>query len=439
MNYLFKKQIKNIKMKIRVLLSVISLVPYLAFAQSADKNGFYKDVFMDSGIKLYDRTTLAAVDSLNLSMEVFLAKKNDGNDTLMQHRCFAGWEQDSNGALLYPDGSPRFRVLYVNGGLAGSHGRSLGEEGREAVRKYVAAGGSYLGTCAGAFVASQGYIDVEDNYTPNKNYLGIWPGRVRDTYLADKWLTMYMDEDCPLLKYYDFGGDLKVENIYHLNGPYAALEPQDSVPAGTLPLLRVDYDTIPPQGPSIDNQVTCWAYKANEKAGTVISMASHPEDIATGERLHLMEAFLLYAMDNTGAPQVKGELFSGQVREMNKATEDAVPEFTKIGDRQYHHFTIDVPKRARKLVITLDGADGVDLSLAANQGSLAFLKDAFAKDESDGSSKTIMLKKPQQGKWHISVFCETAPDAEFGENGVAYTGRTDVLNGVPYRIKVEVR
>ena len=124
---------------------------------------------------------------------------------------------------------------------------------------------------------------------------------------------------------------------------------------------------------------------------------------------------------------------------MNKATEDAVPEFTKIGDRQYHHFTIDVPKRARKLVITLEGADGVDLSLAANPGSLAFLKDAFAKDESDGSSKTIMLKKPQQGKWYISVFCETAPDAEFGENGVAYTGRTDVLNGVPYRIKVEVR
>ena len=361
--------------------SAILFISISAFAQDKQtgswkdaKDGFYKEIFMDSGIKLYDRTTLAAVDSLNLSMEVFLAKKNDGNDTLMQHRCFAGWEQDSNGALLYPDGSPRFRVLYVNGGLAGSHGRSLGEEGREAVRKYVAAGGSYLGTCAGAFVASQGYIDVEDNYTPNKNYLGIWPGRVRDTYLADKWLTMYMDEDCPLLKYYDFGGDLKVENIYHLNGPYAALEPQDSVPAGTLPLLRVDYDTIPPQGPSIDNQVTCWAYKANEKAGTVISMASHPEDIATGERLHLMEAFLLYAMDNTGAPQVKGELFSDQVREMNKATEDAVPEFTKIGDRQYHHFTIDVPKRARKLVITLEGADGVDLSLAANPGSLAFLK-----------------------------------------------------------------
>lgn len=420
-------------------------MPLLTSAQGSSwkdtKDGFYKEIFMDSGIKLYDRTTLAAVDSLNLSMEVFLAKKNDGNDTLMQHRCFAGWEQDSNGALLYPDGSPRFRVLYVNGGLAGSHGRSLGEEGREAVRKYVAAGGSYLGTCAGAFVASQGYIDVEDNYTPNKNYLGIWPGRVRDTYLADKWLTMYMDEDCPLLKYYDFGGDLKVENIYHLNGPYAALEPQDSVPAGTLPLLRVDYDTIPPQGPSIDNHVTCWAYKANEKAGTVISMASHPEDIATGERLHLMEAFLLYAMDNTGAPQVKGELFSGQVREMNKATEDAVPEFTKIGDRQYHHFTIDVPRKTKKVIVTLEGYEGTDnfdLSLAALAGDFAFHNKASKVNTEHGCSKALVVKKPAAGKLYISVFCETTVTAGFGENGVTYSGRTDVLNGVPYKIKVEV-
>ena len=67
-----------------------------ATGAAQEKTGFYKDVFMDSGIKLYDRTTLAAVDSLNLSMEVFLAKKNDRNDTLMQHRCFAGWEQDLN-------------------------------------------------------------------------------------------------------------------------------------------------------------------------------------------------------------------------------------------------------------------------------------------------------------------------------------------------------
>ena len=431
------------------LFAILWIIPIFAFAQDKQagsswkdtKDGFYKEIFMDSGIQLYGRKNLIAADFLGAEYEVFLRTTlvGTGNDTLMQHKCFVGWEGDTNGALLYPDGSPRFRMIYVNGGLAGSHGRSLGEDGRERFREYVRNGGSYLGTCAGAFVASQGYINVKDEYTPNKNYLGIWPGRVRDTYLADKWLTMYMDEDCPLLKYYDFGGDLKVENIYHLNGPYAALEPQDMPPAGTLPLLRVDYDTIPPQGPSIDNQVTCWAYKANDIAGTVISMASHPEEITEGERLHLMAAFLQYAMDNTGSPIVKGELVSGQMREMNKATEDAAPEFTKIGDRQYHHFTVDVPKRTRKLIITLEGADGTDLSLAAMPGEFAFLKDAAVKDESAGSRKTIVLKKPQAGKWYISVFCETAPDAEFGENGVIYTGRTDVLNGVPYKVSVVLK
>lgn len=426
---------KNIAYKILAVL--FCLIPAAVYGQ----DGFYKPLFMDSGIKLYNRTHLAAADSLKLGLELFLSKNDTKEDTLMQHKCFVGSEVDRNGILLYPDGAPRFRVMYVNGGLAGSHGRSLGEDGRERIRQYVAAGGSYVGTCAGAFVASSGYIDAEENYTPNKNYLGIWPGRVRDTYLQDKYLTMYMDEDSPLLKYYDFGGDRKVEGIYHLNGPYAALEACDSVPAGTMPLLRVDYDTIPPVGPSIDNQATCWSYKASENAGTVIMMSSHPEDITTGERLHLMSAFLLYAMDNNGAPVVKGELAPGIVREMNKDTEDSQPLFTKIGDRQYHHFTVQIPKRTKKAVVVLEGyggADNFDLTLAAREGDFAFHNDADLKDTSSGCGKTLVLKKPKAGKWYISVFCETTVDSGSGENGTVYSGRTDVLNGVPYKIKVEI-
>ena len=357
----------------------------------------------------------------------------------MQHKCFVGWEGDTNGALLYPDGSPRFRMIYVNGGLAGPHGRSLGADGRERFREYVRNGGSYLGTCAGAYVASSGYIDSKEYYAPHKNYLGIWPGRTRDTYLADKWFTMYMEPDCPLLKYYDFGGDLKVENIYHLNGPYAALDPQDAPPAGTLPLLRVDYDTIPPVGPSIDNKATCWAYKAEDASGTVILMSSHPEDITTGERLHLMSAFLQYAMDGNGSVAIKGELVPGVVREMNKDTEDADPLYTKIGDRQYHHFIVEIPKRVRKAEIELsgyEGEDNFDLTLALRKNSYAFHKDTHIKDVSKGCNKKIVLENPASGKWYISVFCETTVESSNGDNGVVYNGRTDVLNGVPYKLKV---
>jgi hypothetical protein len=54
-----------------------------------------------------------------------------------------------------------------------------------------------------------------------------------------------------------------------------------------------------------------------------------------------------------------------------------------------------------------------------------------------GCNKTLVLKKPKAGKWYISVFCETTVTPDTGDNGIIYTGRTDVLNGVPYKIKVE--
>ena len=63
---------------------------------------------------------------------------------------------DENGILLYPDGAPRFRVVYMNGGRAKAHGGTLGEQGRKNYRMFVANGGGYVGSCAGAFIASLG-------------------------------------------------------------------------------------------------------------------------------------------------------------------------------------------------------------------------------------------------------------------------------------------
>ena len=61
------------------------------------------------------------------------------------------------------------------------------------------------------------------------------------------------------------------------------------------------------------------------------------------------------------------------------------------------------------------------------------------KNVSVGCNKKLVLKNPKAGKWYISVFCETTVTADNGEYGVIYTGRTDVLNGVPYKIKVEFK
>jgi hypothetical protein len=61
------------------------------------------------------------------------------------------------------------------------------------------------------------------------------------------------------------------------------------------------------------------------------------------------------------------------------------------------------------------------------------------KNVSLGCNKTLVLKNPNAGKWYVSVFCETTVTSGTGEKGVVYSGRTDVLNGVPYKIKVECR
>lgn len=48
-------------------------------------------------------------------------------------------------------------VLVHPGGSGSKQGKSLGKEGREAVREFVRRGGGYLGICAGAYLATNDY------------------------------------------------------------------------------------------------------------------------------------------------------------------------------------------------------------------------------------------------------------------------------------------
>ena len=55
---------------------------------SDEKDGFYKEIFMDSGVQLYARKNLIAAEFLKAEYEVFLRTTGTRNDTLMQHKCF---------------------------------------------------------------------------------------------------------------------------------------------------------------------------------------------------------------------------------------------------------------------------------------------------------------------------------------------------------------
>ena len=103
-----------------------------------------------------------------------------------------------------------------------------------------------------------------------------------------------------------------------------------------------------------------WAYKINSASGRIVNIGSHPEGITSGERLALTEACFMYALDGTGQPKIKGSLVNGEVRSMNQETTDKNPAFTKIGDRQTHHFRFDVASGRQPVQIELTGQEGFD-------------------------------------------------------------------------------
>ena len=181
----------------------------------------------------------------------------------------------------------------------------------------------------------------------------------------------------------------------------------------------------------IDGKISVWAYKANEESGRVIMCGSHPEGVASGERLEFMASMMLYAMDGNPTPKVKGSLQNGEVREMNKRTEDNDPAYTRIGDRQYHHFRLDVPRKCKKMIITLEGYKGtraLDLTLCLKRGT---------KSTGPACKEQIVVENPKAGEWFASVFCESTPITTVTKFGTHYRGRLSVLNGVPYKISVK--
>lgn len=440
--------------RVLVVVLVVALMgvvnPVSATCRSKEKNrkevlsrgrGYYKDVFMDGGVALTSRYYLPTTRYLGLSIDYFASAKTDKltqKDTLLQTNIFCGSEEDTNGWLLYPDGAPRFRVIYVNGGRSGSHARSLTERGRELLREYVANGGSYVGTCAGAYMATSGARRNSGEIRNANSYLGLWPGYAKPTNLKKSRSTLKIGKRSSLLRYFDFGGDRTVAEVYHNGGCSAFGYKDGTMPKGTEPLAYYKYDDT--EKVQIDGRVAVWSYKPTKQSGRVVMCGSHPEGVSEGERLEFMSAMLLYAMDGNPQPQLKGVLKAGEMREMDKRTEDEDPEYTRIGDRQYHHFAIEVPRGCKRAVVSLDGyqdAKRFDLTLCAKRDGFAFHDNTLHKVVSRGCKKQLVLERPKSGKWYVSVFCETAVTSLRGKYGSRYTGRVSVLNGVPYKISVK--
>ena len=329
-------------------------------------------------------------------------------------------------------------MIYVNGGKSRQHALSLTEQGRKRIGEYYNAGGSYVGTCAGAYLASLSNVSTNGQLRNKGTYLNLWPGLTRFTQLRKSFTGMRIERRSPLMRYFDFGGDGMVDSVRHNGGCIAYYDASYPLPKGTELLSSYIYDDD--RRVKINGKMSAWAYKTNEQSGRVIMCGSHPESIVRGERLEYMSAMMLYAMDGNPAPTIKGVLRKGELREMNKRTEDQDPAYTRIGDRQYHHFAVDVPKKCRRMIIMLDGYEGMrryDLTLCAKRGEMAYHDNTLLKNVARGTKKRLVVDAPKSGRWYISVFCETTVLSSTGKYGTSYSGRVGVLNGVPYSIRVE--
>lgn len=386
---------------------------------------FYKDVFLDAGIVLTSRKSLAAAEFLNLTLEgISLPYSNpSAEDKALQSAIISGEPVDLNGRLLYPDGQPRYKLLFVNGGTATSHGQSLGKKGVSNMHTFVKNGGSYVGTCAGAFLAANGYDD-----TPKYPYfLSVWPGVTQHTKLHNKRFGIFIEENSPLFQYYDFGGDYYVADVRHNNGGF----PLD-LPDGTEVLARYDY----PKDENIHMKPNIWAYKETLLTGRVVLEGSHPEEVKDGERRDLTAAMMLYAMDGVGVASLKGYLKKGEERVMNKKSTDNKPSHTCIGDLQTHHFAAYIPPDAKNVRVELKSSSDCDLALMMSQDSYAFTDVAEYRSSVPGANQQLSFKSIREGLWFIAVQCLTTVTVNETDYGQEYVGKTEVLNGVPYKISI---
>ncbi len=396
------------------------------YAEEKPASGFYKDLFMSGGVKLSSRKVLPAAESLKLSYEYYA-----GTDAAKQNELFSGSANDTNGVLLYPDGQPRFRMLYVNGGSATLHGKSLELSGRQALRQFYNQGGSYCGSCAGSFLSGR---NVGSKTTRRLGYLHIFPFNTLNTGLKKERVGHFIPDNSPLLRYRDFGDDQYIGDIYHNNGNWLSLKEGAHLQKTEI-LAR--YDTPEKkthQGAAI------WAYKINPASGRIVNIGSHPEGIKSGERLALTEACFMYALDGTGAPQIKGSLINGEVRSMNQETTDKDPAFTKIGDRQTHHFRFDVATGRQPVQIELSGQEGFDFHLSLQSEVPSRQSTPVLQDNSAGWQKKLKTRL-SAGTWYISVHCATTVEATRHESGAyyKYDGPLAVLNGVHYQLKATQR
>lgn len=135
-----------------------------------------------------------------------------------------------------------YDVLIQPGGSGGGQGRALGEDGRERVRRFVKAGGGYVGICAGAYLASSQYswsLGVLDAKVVDSQHWARGTGKVELAVTAEGQSILGLGET-PVVIHYENGpllapaGDPEVP-AYRPLATFASEIAENGAPKGVMP------------------------------------------------------------------------------------------------------------------------------------------------------------------------------------------------------------
>ncbi|MFW6161963.1 MAG: BPL-N domain-containing protein [Planctomycetota bacterium] len=159
----------------------------------------------------------------------------------------------------------QFDVLVMPGGSGSKQAKALGEGGRTAVRRFVRAGGGYVGICAGAYLAAANYswsLAILDARVIDRKHWRRGKGTVR-IELTAQGRELLAERNGPL-------------EIYYANGPLlAAAEHPDIPDFRTLAHFRDEInENDAPEGVMLNTpSIACGRYGR----GRVLVFSPHPE------------------------------------------------------------------------------------------------------------------------------------------------------------------
>jgi N-formylglutamate amidohydrolase len=180
-------------------------------------------------------------------------------------------------------------IVLHPGGSGGGQGRALGEEGREAVRQFIADGGGYIGICAGAYLATCHYdwsLHILDAQVIDREHWARGTGTVEIT-LSDSAKEF-------------FTTDQAVAAVRYANGPLLSPAQNDKID-DYEPLAIYKGEIAKNGAPTGVMPGTTAIARGDFEKGRVVCFSCHPES-SEGVQFMLHDAIIWITEKNQPKP-----------------------------------------------------------------------------------------------------------------------------------------